>query len=111
MLYEVITDLTQLVILDICRVQSAQLRHTRGDLVSAVARIIKNLQEIGRSVGHIARQTRVVAGAAEGEKVTFFEEIEPVIDAVSSILAQSATVITSYSIHYTKLYDGAGPQG
>jgi len=85
------SDLTQLVILDICRVQSAQLRHTRGDLVSAVARIIKNLQEIGRSVGHIARQTRVVAGAAEGEKVTFFEEIEPVIDAVSSILAQSAT--------------------
>lgn len=76
-------------ILDVCRLQSAQLRHTRGDLVSAVARIIKNLHEVSRSVGQIVHQTRIVSGLAADEETTFFKEIEPIIASVTAILEQS----------------------
>lgn len=76
----------QVALVDICRVQAAQLRHTRGELVSAVARIIKNLQDIARAVDHLSRQTRSVSASAEDAGRTFFDDVEPVIAVITTIL-------------------------
>lgn len=83
-------DIPRQAVVDVCRVQAAQLRHTRSDLVAAVVRIITNLNDISQSVANLSRQTRIVSGAAETEGTTFFKEIEPVILSVTTMLQQSA---------------------
>lgn len=78
-------------LVDVCRVQAAQLQHTRSELVAAVGRIIKSLFDIARAVDHLARQTRMLSVSAEASGTTFFGDIEPVIAAVTAILADSTT--------------------
>lgn len=80
---------SRVAIIDVCRVQAAQLRHTRGELVAAVARIIKALNDISQSVGYLSRQTRVVSGTAEQDGSSFFKDIEPVITSITFMLEQS----------------------
>ena len=46
---------------ELCRLQSAQLRHTRYDLITAVARMITCLRSIAPAVQQLAEETRILA--------------------------------------------------
>ena len=46
---------------ELCRIQAAQLRHTRHDLVAAVARMIASLRSIAPVVQQLAQETRLLA--------------------------------------------------
>ena len=37
--------------------------------------------------------------------IRFKVEADPIVDQIDALLPQTQCVITSYSIHYTKLYD------
>ena len=53
----------------------------------------------------------VFAVSLEGAGVADAEKLVPLVFAViiATVVVQSLTVITSYSIHYTKLYDRSWP--
>lgn len=72
---------------DLCRIQSAQLRHTRQDIVSAVVRMIASLRSIAPSVQNLAQQTRILATSTEAVGESLFREVEPVLATVTNIIA------------------------
>jgi hypothetical protein len=72
---------------DLCRIQSAQLRHTRHDLVSAVRRMIHSLRSIAPAVQQLAEQTRTLATSTEAVGASLFQDVEPVLTTVTSIIA------------------------
>lgn len=72
---------------DLCRIQSAQLRHTRYDLVDAVLRMINNLRSIAPAVEQLAQKTRLLSTSTAATGANFGQEIEPVLIAVTSIIA------------------------
>ena len=71
---------------NLCRIQSAQLRHTRHDLVSAVVRMINNLRSIAPAVQQLAQQTRTLATSTEAVGASLFQDVEPVLTTVTSII-------------------------
>jgi len=79
-------DLTAEVV-DLCRIQSAQLRHTRHDLITAVVRMINNLRSIAPAVQQLAQQTRALATSSEAVGACLFQDVEPVMVTVTSIIA------------------------
>ncbi|MBE0504723.1 MAG: hypothetical protein IBX46_11395 [Desulfuromonadales bacterium] len=72
---------------DLCRIQAAQLGHTRHDIVSAVVRMIASLRGIAPSVQNLAQQTRSLATATEAVGESLFREVEPVLATVTNIIA------------------------
>lgn len=74
---------------DLCRIQSAQLRHTRHDLVSAVGRMIANLRSIAPSVDCLAQKTHRLTATTEAAGASLVKDIEPVLALVTSIIAEA----------------------
>lgn len=72
---------------DLCRIQSAQLRHTRHDIVSAVVGMIASLRSIAPSVQSLAQQTRSLATSTEAVGDSLLREVEPVLASVTGIIA------------------------
>ncbi len=72
---------------DLCRIQSAQLRHTRHDLVTAVVRMITSLSSIAPTVQQLVQQTRILATSTEAVGASLLREVEPVLATVTSIIA------------------------
>lgn len=72
---------------DLCRIQSAQLCHTRYDLVDAVLRMINNLRRVAPAVEELAQKTRSLSTSTETTGANFFRDAEPVLTAVTSIIA------------------------
>ncbi|MDO9079584.1 MAG: hypothetical protein Q7U44_02200, partial [Desulfuromonadales bacterium] len=72
---------------DLCRIQSAQLRHTRHDIVSAVVGMIASLRSIAPSVRNLAQQTRSLATSSEAVGESLLREVEPVLASVTAIIA------------------------
>lgn len=71
---------------DFCRIQSAQLRHTRHDIVSAVVGMIASLRSIAPSVQNLAQQTRNLATSTEAVGESLLREVEPVLATVTNII-------------------------
>lgn len=86
------SDLERGLVADICAVQSAQLGHTRAELVAAVRRILQNLEELATSVEGLAAEAREVAGTAEMGGTAYYAGLEPVVASVAVVLAQSQNV-------------------
>lgn len=78
----------------VCRIQSAQLRHTRGELVAAVTRIMENLTALAENVEALSRDCREVSGAGAGAEndATIFTDLEPVVRSVATVLEHSEAI-------------------
>lgn len=74
---------------NLCRVQSAQLRHTRHDLVTAVQRMISSLRSIAPSVQQLARQTRLLSTSTESAGSALFKDVEAVLTTVTAVIARA----------------------
>jgi hypothetical protein len=72
---------------DLSRIQAAQLRHTRQDLVSAVQRMINSLRSIAPAVQQLAQQTRTLTTSTEAVGASLFQDVEPVLVTVTNIIA------------------------
>lgn len=70
----------------LCQLQAAQLRHTRHDLVSAVIRIIDNLDSIAPDALEMATKTHALTLTNAAGGVSFFQQIEDVLTTVTSLL-------------------------
>lgn len=80
-------DQMALEVANLCRVQSAQLRHTRQDLSAAVGRIIGSLRSIAPAVQHLAHKTRCLSTMTEAVGASLFRDVEPVLTTVTGIIA------------------------
>jgi len=72
-----------------CRLQAEQLEHSRGELCSAVRRIIGSLHELADAVLAMVEDTQALAGSTRAHGSTFFSAVEPAISAVASILMEN----------------------
>jgi len=67
---------------DVLELQRAQLEKSEDDLISAVFKIIENLQAISKSVGEILSETHDVAWASETEGPSFMDDLDNGISSV-----------------------------
>lgn len=74
---------------DLCRIQAAQLRHTRHELVAAVRRIISSLRGIAPSVKHLAHKTHRLSATTETTGASLFSDIDPVLAVVTGIIDEA----------------------
>ena len=115
MLYEVIThdevEMTTLIapIVQVCDAISGARPGARREVAEAYVKRLKDLEALAQSYPGVmktyaiqaGRELRVIVGA---EKTTDKEAEELSYDLARKIQTEM-TVITSYSIHYTKLYE------
>jgi len=67
---------------EVCSLQAAQLGQSRDELTDAVLKIIRNLDDISRSVGGILKEAHEAAMASETSESTFMEELDQGISSV-----------------------------
>lgn len=82
-------DLFAAEVVGLCRIQSAQLCHTRHDLVSAVVRMIGSLRSIAPAVDHLAKKTHRLSETTEAAGASLIGDIEPVLALVTSIIDEA----------------------
>lgn len=73
---------------EVCRLQSAQLNHSRGELDSAIDRIFESLREVSGTVTAIALEMQDAAGATERGGGTVFSDLEEAVKTISDTLSQ-----------------------
>lgn len=73
---------------EVCRLQSAQLTHSRDELDAAIERIFASLLDVSGSVTAIAVDMQQAAGATERDGGTVFSDIEEAISKISETLSQ-----------------------
>ena len=95
MLYEVITI--------IAASNEIHTLEEKMELYSGAPREAMGIRTAGEKTAFEVQSLQNAAGRIFQEKITSFEIelLEPILNA----MLESARVITSYSIHYTKLYD------
>jgi methyl-accepting chemotaxis protein len=74
---------------DLCRIQAAQLRHTKHELVAAVRRIITSLRGIAPAVKHLAHKTHRLSATTERTGSSLFSDIDPVLTVVTGIIDEA----------------------
>lgn len=74
---------------NVCRIQTAQLQHTRSELTTAVEQMITSLRELDDNISELAAETRELAGAAAADGNSFYGGLEPVASAVAELLNDS----------------------
>ncbi len=77
-------------VMDMCRLQSAQLKQSRNKITDAVDDIIKNMREISSSVSHMLSDTQQIAWASDIDGLAFMEEIDSGIGSVVNGLTNTS---------------------
>jgi len=73
-----------------CKLQKAQLKHSRDEIVGAVKGIIKNLSNIAVSITEMTKETKKMVGDVDRTGASFLIEIERHISSVTASLIKSA---------------------
>ena len=73
---------------EVCRLQSAQLTHSRDELEAAIDRIFDSLNDVSGTVAAIAFDMQEAAGATEKDGGTVFSDLEEAIKKISRTLSQ-----------------------
>jgi len=73
---------------EVCRLQSAQLIHSRDELDAAIEQIFESLQDVSLAVTAIAQDMRYAAGSTQRDGSTVFSGFEEAIRKISATLGQ-----------------------
>jgi methyl-accepting chemotaxis protein len=79
---------------DTCKLQQAQLHHSKEEFVTAVNSIIENLRDIGGNVVAMSEQTRKMTGTTDQVASSVLSKIESGISSVTSSLRENTKAIS-----------------
>jgi methyl-accepting chemotaxis protein len=77
-----------MVAVNACEIQRAQLDHARVDVVSAIERIIKDLQEIARHVEGMCEETGKLVNVTDESGASFISSLEKGFSALTGSIAE-----------------------
>ncbi|PLX94423.1 MAG: hypothetical protein C0619_02985 [Desulfuromonas sp.] len=73
---------------EVCRIQAAQLTHSRDELDTAIKRILDGMFDVSGTVTAIAADMQQAAGATERDGGSIFSELEGAVNKISATLNQ-----------------------